>query len=194
MDTKIVDPRSDLELIALYKQTKDADAINLLLLRKKLLISKFLWEKYDLRGDHDDVVQLTLVEMVLDLDHFDVEQDFNTWVIRLAQQKAQDHFRYWSAQKRDRRREQPLASVDNGEADLMDTFAWEETVNESVQDAIDDLPANEQSYLRSRFYDDLNQVEIAEQTGLSNTTVNRLHHKALRGVKQVIEQDYSLSA
>jgi RNA polymerase sigma-70 factor, ECF subfamily len=123
------------------------------------------------------------------LDHVDKFESggggFKAWVYRIATNKANDHWRSRSREKS--AREGMKLAFESETADA--GFPVEEAEQVvKLRSAIEKLPENQRQVLLMRYYSGLKFVEIAQSLGCPlNTALGRMH-KAVRKLRELMEE------
>ena len=127
--------------------------------------------------------------MNLNLQNYNEEGKFVSWVMRIAHNLVIDHFRK-------NKRIQKFQSFDNfdifsvlkdNSLDAEDSMIKDQ-INNDVRGLIDLLPNDQKEVLVYRFYNDLSFKEISEKTGVSiNTSLGRMRY-ALINLRSIISK------
>jgi len=152
--------------------------------------------------DPDDVFQEMSGEAVRSLPQADFSsRDPFGWLCQIAERKIIDlHRKHFDAQKRDAGREVPLAAPSPGERrhGLLDLLvasfttpsaAFSRNLREArLQEALHQLPADQQEALRLRYVENLPSKEIAERLKKSDAAVRVMLTRSLKRLQELLEQ------
>ena len=134
--------------------------------------------------DHDaaeDILQETLLSVVLRVVSLRETRRFWTWVHRIAWNKTQDHFRQCRARSL-MRKSALLDQSHNGQSGcVLEDKVYEETL-EHVSDGLEQLGPNHRDILRLRYYEQLSYTQIAS---LMRMTPQRARARSCRAKKQL---------
>ncbi|HEX7057007.1 MAG TPA: RNA polymerase sigma factor SigW [Bacilli bacterium] len=147
------------------------------------------------RQEAEDVVQDTCLRVYRNLDKYDPEQRFSTWIYRIATNLCIDRLR--------RRKGQYSLDADLPEGDGLDwhsMLASEERGPESslllsetqakVRKAINTLPQKYKAVVVLRYLQDLSLQEISEILGLPVTTIKTRVHRGREYLRKKLEEDH----
>ena len=186
----------------------DRELLNLYLQGIKSAISTLI-EKYNRRvrdyirmmvGDADvaaDIAQETFIKAVsvIDEGRYTDSGKFQSWILRIAHNKALDYFR---AQKNNNSVSESsagynvLGTMKYADRSVEDSMISEQ-ISADVRALVELLPDEQREVVKLRYYSDLSFKEIAEQTGVSiNTALGRMRYALINLRRMIQEKKISL--
>ena len=186
----------------------DRELLNDYLQGNKSAISTLI-EKYNRRvrdyirmmvGDADvaaDIAQETFIKAVrvIDEGRYTDSGKFQSWIMRIAHNKALDYFR---AQKNNNAVSESsagynvLGTMKYADKSVEDSMISEQ-ISADIRALLELLPEEQREVVKLRYYSDLSFKEIAEQTGVSiNTALGRMRYALINLRKMVAEKKISL--
>ena len=186
----------------------DRELLNDYLQGNKSAISTLI-EKYNRRvrdyirmmvGDADvaaDISQETFIKAVrvIDEGRYTDSGKFQSWIMRIAHNKALDYFR---AQKNNNAVSESsagynvLGTMKYADKSVEDSMISEQ-ISADIRALVELLPEEQREVVKLRYYSDLSFKEIAEQTGVSiNTALGRMRYALINLRKMVAEKKISL--
>ena len=186
----------------------DRELLNDYLQGNKSAISTLI-EKYNRRvrdyirmmvGDADvaaDIAQETFIKAVrvIDEGRYTDSGKFQSWIMRIAHNKALDYFR---AQKNNNAVSESsagynvLGTMKYADKSVEDSMISEQ-ISADIRALVELLPEEQREVVKLRYYSDLSFKEIAEQTGVSiNTALGRMRYALINLRKMVSEKKISL--
>lgn len=186
----------------------DRELLNLYLQGNKSAISTLI-EKYNRRvrdyirmmvGDVDvaaDIAQETFIKAVsvIDEGRYTDSGKFQSWILRIAHNKALDYFR---AQKNNNSVSESsagynvLGTMKYADRSVEDSMISEQ-ISADVRALVELLPDEQREVVKLRYYSDLSFKEIAEQTGVSiNTALGRMRYALINLRRMIQEKKISL--
>ena len=186
----------------------DRELLNLYLQGNKSAISTLI-EKYNRRvrdyirmmvGDADvaaDIAQETFIKAVsvIDEGRYTDSGKFQSWILRIAHNKALDYFR---AQKNNNSVSESsagynvLGTMKYADRSVEDSMISEQ-ISADVRALVELLPDEQREVVKLRYYSDLSFKEIAEQTGVSiNTALGRMRYALINLRRMIQEKKISL--
>jgi RNA polymerase sigma-70 factor (ECF subfamily) len=186
----------------------DHELLNDYLQGNKSAISTLI-EKYNRRvrdyirmmvGDADvaaDIAQETFIKAVrvIDEGRYTDSGKFQSWIMRIAHNKALDYFR---AQKNNNAVSESsagynvLGTMKYADKSVEDSMISEQ-ISADIRALVELLPEEQREVVKLRYYSDLSFKEIAEQTGVSiNTALGRMRYALINLRKMVAEKKISL--
>ena len=186
----------------------DRELLNLYLQGNKSAISTLI-EKYNRRvrdyirmmvGDADvaaDIAQETFIKAVsvIDEGRYTDSGKFQSWILRIAHNKALDYFR---AQKNNNSVSESsagynvLGTMKYADRSVEDSMISEQ-ISADVRALVELLPDEQREVVKLRYYSDLSFKEIAEQTGVSiNTALGRMRYALINLLRMIQEKKISL--
>jgi len=187
-------------------QARDQAALaELIELRRQPLmayIQRQLGTQLRRKVEPEDVFQEMSAEAVRSLPQTDLSaRDPFGWMCQIAERKIIDlHRKHFDAQKRDAGREVPLAAPSpeerrHGLLDLLvasfttPSAAFSRNLREArLQDALHQLPADQQEALRLRYVESLPSKEIAERLKKSDAAVRVMLTRSLKRLQELLEE------
>lgn len=187
----------------------DRELLNDYLQGNKSAISTLI-EKYNRRvrdyirmmvGDADvaaDIAQETFIKAVrvIDEGRYTDSGKFQSWIMRIAHNKALDYFR---AQKNNNAVSESsagynvLGTMKYADKSVEDSMISEQ-ISADIRALVELLPEEQREVVKMRYYSDLSFKEIAEQTGVSiNTALGRMRYALINLRKMIAEKKISLS-
>lgn len=150
----------------------------------------------------DDVFQEMCGEAVRSLPQSDLtDRDPFGWLCQIAERKIIDlHRKHFDAKKRDAAREVPLSapSPDERRHGLLELLvasfttpsaAFSRNIREAhLQDALRQLPADQQEALRLRYVENLPSKEIAERLKKSDAAVRVMLTRSLKRLQGILDE------
>lgn len=168
---------SDEELMAAVA-IGDARALATLVERFAARIHAFLVHQTGSRDDADDLLQDTWVRVARGAPSFDVRRKTRPWIYGIAANLARDLRRRRAVRSRiaSQQRHEPAAALPFRPLERID-----------LRDRVDRLPDRQREVLLLRFYDDLDEAEMAEALGIPRGTVKSRLHGAIRELRRIWE-------
>jgi RNA polymerase sigma-70 factor, ECF subfamily len=184
----------DHQLVTQYINGNDK-AFELLLLRHKNQMYRFIYLKVKNQELAEDIFQETFVKIIntLRLGNYNEEGKFLPWAMRIAHNLVIDHFRRNSKHK--------MISESSSKSDEFNVFSilfsedenfLQTTTRSELEgqmiELIDYLPEVQQEIIRMRIFHDLSFKEIADNEGISiNTALGRMRY-AILNLRKLIEK------
>ena len=190
------------------QNSSDRELLNSYLLGNKSAISTLI-EKHNRRvrdyirmmvGDSDiaaDIAQETFIKAVsvIDEGRYTDSGKFQSWILRIAHNKALDYFR---AQKNNNSVSESsagynvLGTMKYADRSVEDSMISEQ-ISADVRALVELLPDEQREVVKLRYYSDLSFKEIAEQTGVSiNTALGRMRYALINLRRMIQEKKISL--
>jgi RNA polymerase sigma-70 factor (ECF subfamily) len=182
------------DLIERAKQG-DPQAIDTLLARHLPGLREFVANRVgqlvDAKESASDLVQSACREVLQHMDRlqYDGEDGFRQWLYTTALRKIKDRHRYYLAEKRDARREVPIAPQTSSDAsrflELYQSFGWpsQEAVLreelERLQRVFEELPDNYRQVITLAYIERLPHAEISQRLGITEPHARVLLSRAL---------------
>nr|WP_276358065.1 RNA polymerase sigma factor SigW [Cohnella sp. YIM B05605] len=145
------------------------------------------------RQEAEDVVQDAFLRVFKNLDRYDENQKFSTWIYRIATNLCIDRLR--------KRRNVYSLDSESSEHEGLDGYAMlpsDERTPESelllsetqkiVQEAMDTLPAKYKGVMVLRYMQDLSLQEISDVLGMPVTTVKTRVHRGREFLRKKLER------
>lgn len=184
----------DSELISRYR-AGDEKAFEILLLRHKDKIYRFIYLKLKDASLANDVFQDTFIKVVntIKAGSYNEEGKFLPWAMRIAHNLVIDHFR-----KTAKVRMVSESSSLNDDYNIFHTISeknknvQEEMMFDELKDQmltlVKHLPENQKEMIQLRIFQDLSFKEIAEMKDISiNTALGRMRY-ALMNIRKLVEK------
>ena len=186
----------------------DRELLNDYLQGNKSAISTLI-EKYNRRvrdyirmmvGDADvaaDIAQETFIKAVrvIDEGRYTDSGKFQSWIMRIAHNKALDYFRAHknnNAVSESSAGYNVLGTMKYADKSVEDSMISEQ-ISADIRALVELLPEEQREVVKLRYYSDLSFKEIAEQTGVSiNTALGRMRYALINLRKMVAEKKISL--
>ena len=186
----------------------DRELLNDYLQGNKSAISTLI-EKYNRRvrdyirmmvGDADvaaDIAQETFIKVVRVIDdgRYTDSGKFQSWIMRIAHNKALDYFR---SQKNNNSVSESsagynvLGTMKYADKSVEDSMISDQ-ISADIRALVELLPEEQREVVKLRYYSDLSFKEIAEQTGVSiNTALGRMRYALINLRKMIQEKKISL--
>ena len=184
----------DRELITLYIGG-DEKAFEVLLMRHKEKIYRFIYLKVRDRELADDIFQEAFVKIIntLKMGTYNEEGKFLPWAMRISHNLVIDHFRKTSKVKMisetsSSREDFNIFSVlSQSDKNVEQSITYDELENQMVN-LIEFLPASQREILKMRIFQDMSFKDIAESEEISiNTALGRMRY-ALINLRQLIDK------
>ncbi|MCU0312524.1 MAG: sigma-70 family RNA polymerase sigma factor [Solirubrobacteraceae bacterium] len=169
----------------------DPDALSELYTRYGATTFGFLVRALGDRSAAEDVQQQVFTEVWRRSSEYDPQRaGLLTWTMTIARSRAIDHLRKRVPEPRD-----PEAAGRAVEA-RQDTAVEGDALVDSwrMTHYLSQLPEEERTLLRMRFYDELSQTEIAERTGIALGTIKARMVRGLRRMRELIEAEEGVLA
>ena len=187
---------TDDELVKSYENGNNK-AFEILMLRYKSKSYTYIYLIVRNRELAEDIFQDTFIKAIATIQQgrYVESGKFLAWINRIAHNLIIDHFR--------REKNENTFSADAVDYDIVnnaklseksieDTISNEQVLVDVVH-LIDYLPANQQSVIRMRYFEDLSFKEIAEKTDVSiNTALGRMRYALLNMRRLAAENDVYL--
>jgi RNA polymerase sigma-70 factor (ECF subfamily) len=157
------------------------------------------------RIEVDDLLQETFLHALLGLPRFEPEDDeaFLHWLCTIATNAIRKEAERWSTQKRDARREEPLAGGSPEEAERIRelkaavtgplTRALRNERDEVLVAALDELPEDAREAILLRYFQGLSWAEVARELGRPSEAAARELYRRARARLAVVLQRRGLA-
>ena len=186
--------KTDEELVALYAQNNNRAFDELLNRYKNKVFSYILTATNDI-DEANDIFQETFIKAIMTIKQgrYSEKGKFCPWIMRIAHNLIIDKYR------KDKN-ENTISNEEYGTDLLNDIKLYDDSLEEywkkenainNVVDLIAELPDNQQTIIRLRFFKDLSFKEIAEIENISiNTALGRMRYALINLKKLVAESKY----
>ncbi|MBI3633480.1 MAG: sigma-70 family RNA polymerase sigma factor [Candidatus Vogelbacteria bacterium] len=180
---------TDVELITKSKNG-DLRSFDLLVIRYLKSILNFAYRLTNNHDDADDVTQETFLKAWKNLDSFDINKSFKTWIFTIARNTVTDLFR--------KKKSIPSSFFNNeeGENPLLDNLADTEPLPDQLiliaenkkllEDTLNQIPINYKEVLLLRYMEDLTFEEISEALGRPSNTIRSQHKRGLLLLRKLL--------
>jgi RNA polymerase sigma-70 factor (ECF subfamily) len=165
--------RSDEDLMAAVASGDEA-ALATLIDRYAASLHAYLFRHSGSREDADDLLQETWVRVARSAKSFDTTRRFRSWVYGIATNLARDWFRRRTTKER-ALHTLALSPPAAPRADSAD--------RNELRERIAKLPENMRAVLLLRYYEGMNEAEMAESLEIPRGTVKSRLHAALRELR-----------
>lgn len=185
---KITEKTTDEELVGRTLANPEIYALLVERYEKKLLryIMRILTGT---KEDAEDILQDVFLSAYKNLNDFDQELKFSSWIYRIAHNKVISHFRKVTAR--------PKTMTYEGDSQLLNILASEEDIAKSlekshdsakVRDIIDDLDEKYREVLILKFLEEKDYKEISDILEKPMGTVATLINRAKKQFKEKVEK------
>lgn len=165
------------ETLAVRAQRGDQEAVSRLVRKHSPGLYGFIQRYHPDRDDCDDLLQETWIRALGNLERFDPEKRFSTWLFQIALNLCRDLARSDRVRSRFQRR---VRGIQHGTQDM--TVEGKLDAMRAMQ-AIETLPLQQKEVLLLRYYHGFPEGEVAEMLGCPRGTVKSRLHQAVRTVR-----------
>tara|TARA_Y100000588_G_C14006755_1_gene818127 strand:- start:158 stop:745 length:588 start_codon:yes stop_codon:yes gene_type:complete len=180
---------SDQELVRKYLDG-DNLSFEILLTRHKNRIFAFIMSKIKNKDITEDIFQDTFIKVINSLQKgkYNEEGKFLPWMMRIAHNLVIDHFRKESRMKNIRPTDEfNIFDLINDGNRGQDEDMIRKRVHSDLNMLIKDLPEDQKTVLKMRYFEDMSFKRISEMTGVSiNTALGRMRY-ALINLRSLAE-------
>ncbi|MDJ0788945.1 MAG: sigma-70 family RNA polymerase sigma factor [Myxococcota bacterium] len=173
------------EDLMIQLQGGDETALAMLMDRYKAPVFGFLNKRVG-PDDADDLFQETWIRVVRARNRFDPKRRFSTWLFQIANNLCRDLGRRRSVRRR--ALDEQLAQAEQQPRSQAPPPVGE---RQDVMRRLDSLPGRLREVLVLRYYQDLQEGEIAEVLGIPRGTVKSRLHAATRALREQAEEEAS---
>lgn len=183
--------KTDAELVAL--SLKDSDAFGQLVERYELKLSRYIRRITGLHEKEiEDILQEVFIKVYKNLNDFDPELSFSSWIYRISHNEAINHIRSLEKKKTiplevDEEYAKSLIHMLQSETDIPKELERLELIVK-VQKAISMLSPQYREILELRYIEDLNYREIGDVLKMSIGTVGTLVVRAKKQFRDIAEK------
>lgn len=170
------------ETLAVRAARGDQEAVSLLVRRHSPQLHGFIQRYHPDRDDCDDLLQETWVRALTNLDRFDPNKRFTTWLFQIALNLCRDLAR------RDRVRSGYRRDAREMQKGMADATAEEKVDVMKAMLAIEALPLQQKEVLLLRYYHGIPEAEASEILGCPRGTVKSRLHQAVKAVRKKLER------
>jgi RNA polymerase sigma-70 factor (ECF subfamily) len=165
------------ERLAVLAEKGNQEAVSELVRRHSPGLYGFIQRYHPDRDDTDDLLQETWIRALTNLDRFDANKRFSTWLFQIALNLCRDRARrdqVRSRLRRDAHQAQP------GKEDV--TMEEKVDVMKALR-AIEALPSQQKEALLLRYYQGFSEGEASEILGCPRGTVKSRLHQAVKTLR-----------
>ncbi|HPN54669.1 MAG TPA: RNA polymerase sigma factor [Candidatus Moranbacteria bacterium] len=184
---KVTEKTTDEELVA--KTLKNPDAYALIVERYEEKLLRYIMRILaGTKEDAEDILQDVFLSAYKNLNDFDQDLKFSSWIYRIAHNKVVSHFRKVTAR--------PKTMTYEGDSQLLNILASEEDIAKSmekrhdaarVRDIIDNLDEKYREVLVLKFLEEKDYKEISDILEKPMGTVATLINRAKKQFKEKVE-------
>ncbi len=178
---------SEEELLINRAKKGEAEAFGLLYDRYVPKIYRFILIKTGRKADAEDLTSQVFMKAWESIHGFEFQGfPFSSWLYRIAGNSVIDYYRTFRSHQDVEEVAEAIQSSENYVADLdlrADT--------DKVRLAIRRLDADQQNVIVMRFVDELSTKEIAAALSKSEGAIRVIQHRALKNLKQLLDQNES---
>jgi RNA polymerase sigma-70 factor, ECF subfamily len=187
-DIKAAQDMTDEQLVAVVLKKPDAYAFIVQRYEEKLL-RYIMWISRGTKEDAEDVLQDVFLSAYKNLNDFDQDLKFSSWIYRIAHNKVISHFRKVTAR--------PKTMTYEGDSQLLNILASEEDIEKSlekkytaaeVQKTLDRLDEKYREVLILKFLEEKDYKEISDILEKPMGTVATLISRAKKQFREKTEQ------
>ncbi len=162
-------------------------------------------EKLRAKAESMDIVQSVMTKAIEDIGQFDTgsESKFINWLAKIVENTLRDKLDYFSAQKRDASREDPLVKDDKGDGlyfyDIPDHISPTVTQKvdlmermEKLEESLDELSAKQREVVILRNYAGMTFKEIAEVSDSTEDASRMLFVRAMDKLTDILAKKFQL--
>jgi len=181
--TQVTDKAVDFEALMKQANSGDRRAYNSLLRETSRLLRPFLAKQLGFTGDVDDLLQEVLISIHKARHTYDGNRPYRPWAYAIARFRLQDYFRaHYSDQLR---HAVELSEVENK---LFEPVTLSAISYESISGEIQKLPDRQSTILRMMHQDGYTAREVAEKTGMKESTVKVTLYRAYKILRHKLER------
>lgn len=146
-------------------------------------IFRFAFYRVSHKETAEDITEEVFIRAFTSISSLDKSSSFESWLYQIARNRIIDYYRS----------KKLLLPID----DLENTLEYETNVIDSVNLQFDqkvflkvmrELPADQQTILRLKFFEDLTNAEISDITGKTEGSIRVLQHRAISKLKELIDE------
>lgn len=179
---------TDRELIERYKGG-EPDIFPLLMKMYLKPIYHFAFHFTHEEASAEDITQETFIKIWKNLDRFDLEKNFKTWVFAIAKNTAYDYLK--------KKKALPFSSFENDEGEnpieaiddenlLPDALLEKKEIAIMLTRALAHVSLNNRAILTLKYLEEFSLEEIAEILNEPYNTIKSRHGRALKSLKEAI--------
>lgn len=184
---------TDQEIVRRTLQDKEAFALLIERYEPKLL--RYLERLgVGVKEDREDVLQNAFVKAYRNLNSFDPELAFSSWMYRIAHNEAMSFFRARQARPQVILSEEGEALIAGLRDDRSDTAALAELrlTSEELEKALAELEPRYRTALILRFFEDRSYAEMSDILEVPVGTVSTLLYRAKRALRDAVPEEHIL--
>jgi RNA polymerase sigma-70 factor (ECF subfamily) len=167
-------------------QSGDSDAFRLLVEQHSRAVFRLAFRMTGNEQDAEDVVQETFLRAYRQLDKYEARSSFSTWLYRIASNYSLDLIRMRKRHEEKRERgkaeERDILQTLPVNAPGPDRILYSNQVQERVNEALNELSAQERTAFVLRHFEGMSIDEIGEALG---TGTNATKHSIFRAVQKL---------
>jgi RNA polymerase sigma-70 factor (ECF subfamily) len=180
---------SDSDLIGVI-HTQNKDAYRELFSRYQKKLYAYISHLVGSREESEDILQNVFVKTYKNIEHFDRERKFSSWIYRIAHNEAVNYLKRKS--KRYMVSWEDITTskdkLDTSSSDELPEEKWmHKEITKEIDEALEKLPPKYQHVLRLRYFDEMSYEEIGvllqKPVNTVGTLINRAKKKLLEVVK-----------
>ncbi|WP_166246155.1 RNA polymerase sigma factor SigW [Paenibacillus turpanensis] len=151
------------------------------------------------RQEAEDIVQETFLRVYMNLDRYDENQKFSTWIYRIATNLCIDRLRKrkasysLDAEISDGEGQDFYSMLRSEDPTPEDVLLLSET-KQKIHNAIRELPEKYKSVVILRYLHDLSLQEIGDVLNMPVTTVKTRVHRGREYLRKILDQDLLLNS
>jgi RNA polymerase sigma-70 factor, ECF subfamily len=180
--------KSDSQLVKEYL-TGNEEAFSELLKKYLKPVYNFLFQLTNDRSALDDLTQITFIKSWKNINKFNSDKNFKTWIFTIAKNTAYDYFK--------RKKTIPFADFTDAEGNnklenlvedgpRLEDFPERADSVELLEKALAKIPGRYHLVLTMRYKNDLTLQEISEILNLPYNTVKSQHQRGLKALRQIL--------
>jgi RNA polymerase sigma-70 factor (ECF subfamily) len=190
-DLKSCEDLDDGELITLII-TENREAYTELFARYQKKLFTYIYHLVGNREETEDILQNVFSKTYKNIEHFDVERKFSSWIYRIAHNEAVNYLkrkskRYTVSWDDISTSKDKLDSASNEELPE-DRIGHQEIVKE-IDKALEKIPKKYQEILTMRYFQEYSYEEMAKILGKPVNTVGTLINRAKKKLLEVVKEE-----
>jgi len=182
---------SDSELVKIVRES-DQERYAEIIERYQGKLFAYIYRLVGSREETEDLLQEVFIKAFRNLNSFDVEKKFSSWIYRIAHNESVNHLKRKSL-KRFISWEDVVSTKDKMETRDFDDDAHKSWVrkekNQEVEQALNRLPIKYKQVLVLKYYDDKSYEEISEILDKPINTVGTLINRAKKKLAEELRKD-----
>jgi RNA polymerase sigma-70 factor (ECF subfamily) len=178
MRTNPVTVEIELKALMVLALAGDASAYHRLLKALTPHLRAYFVRRLHVTAEAEDLVQETLIAIHTKRASFDTTQPFTAWLHAIARYKLIDHFRKSGIRK--------TVGLEDADAVIADSDSEAAEAARDIEQLLASLPEAKRDLIRKVKLEGLSTAEAASATGLSESAVKVVVHRALKSLMQRI--------